>query len=110
MNRGSVAVALVRSQVMVVQAVKSQNQRDRWLDVYTYAPFGERVFLASTVPRARIAPSDILTIYPASDTIHAPANGMLELPVQAYTEFMELSASNQKRYESLWSSWTAKLR
>ncbi|KAF8889367.1 hypothetical protein BD779DRAFT_341451 [Infundibulicybe gibba] len=61
MDHGTLAVAIVKRQVMVVQATRSHTRRDRYLDVHTYSPFGERVFLASEVPSARIASTDILT-------------------------------------------------
>ena len=80
--------------------------RDRWLDVYTFAPFGERVFLATDTPHARISSSDVLTIFPSSDVFRTLDVGMLELPHQAFSEFNELSARNLCRKESLW----AKLR
>ncbi|OBZ74205.1 hypothetical protein A0H81_05853 [Grifola frondosa] len=108
MKHGSLAVAVVQRKVMVVQAARSHNCRDRWVDVYTFAPFGERVFLASAVPHARISSSDILTIFPSDDVVRSPAKGMLELPQKAFSEFMELSGRTQKRYEDLFSVWAAK--
>ncbi len=72
--------------------------------MYTYTPFGERVFLASAVPQARIAARDILTIFPADEGARAPAAGMLELPPQAFWEYMELSARGQKRCEQLFDA------
>ncbi|KAL1943093.1 hypothetical protein VTO73DRAFT_4764 [Trametes versicolor] len=103
LNNGSLAVAVVQRQVMLVQAARPHDQRERWVDVYTYTPFGERVFLASAVPQARIAARDILTIFPVDDAEGArvPAAGMLELPPQAFWEYMELSARGQKRCEQL---------
>jgi hypothetical protein len=91
-------------------AARSHNQRDRWLDVYTYAPFGDRVFLATDSPHARISSSDVLTIFPTSDVVRTLDAGMLELPYQAFSEFNELNARNLSRKESLWSSCAAKLR
>lgn len=88
-------------------ATRSHALRDRYLDVHTYTPFGERVFLASVVPNARIAPNDILTIFPASDVTHILAQGMLEIPQQAFREFEELRSRHQKRCENLWSAWIA---
>jgi hypothetical protein len=88
-------------------AARSHTQRDRWLDVHTFAPFGERVFLATDVPNARIAMSDILTIFPSTDVFRTPAQGMLELPQKAFSEFIELSSRNQLRYENMWNTWTA---
>jgi len=107
MKNGTLAVAVVQRQVMVVQAIRSHARRDRYLDVHTYAPFGDRIFLASPVPKARISPSDILTIFPSSDVTRVPAQGMLELPKQAFFEFKELSSRHQERCESLWRTWTA---
>ncbi|RDB23544.1 hypothetical protein Hypma_009028 [Hypsizygus marmoreus] len=106
MQNGTLAVAIVQRQVMIVQATRSHARRDKYLDVHTYSPFGDRIFLASAVPKARIAPTDILTIFPASDNARVPAQGMLELPQQAFFEFKELSSRHQQKCESLWSAWT----
>ncbi|TFY76501.1 hypothetical protein EWM64_g7509, partial [Hericium alpestre] len=95
LNYGSVAVALVQRQVMVVQAVRPHDQGDRYLDVYTFTPFGERVFLASNAPCARIASHDLLTIFPDADIFSMPAHDVLELPPKAFGEFNELIARNQ---------------
>ncbi|KAF8075067.1 hypothetical protein FPV67DRAFT_613024 [Lyophyllum atratum] len=107
MKNGALAVAVVQRQVMIVQATRSHARRDKYLDVHTYSPFGDRVFLSSAVPKARIAPSDILTIFPSTDITRVPAQGMLELPQQAFFEFKELSHRHQERCEDLWSAWTA---
>ncbi|KAI0766564.1 hypothetical protein BD413DRAFT_146544 [Trametes elegans] len=110
LKHGSFAVAVVQRKVMLVQAVRNHSQRERWVDVYTYTPFGERVFLASNVPQARISARDILTILPEDDAVRAPAAGMLELPAQAFGEYMDLSARTQKRYEQLFDAHSAKPR
>ncbi|KAH9852062.1 hypothetical protein C2E23DRAFT_903897 [Lenzites betulinus] len=104
LKHGSLAVAVVQRQVMLVQAARTHGQRERWVDVYTYTPFGERVFLASDVPQARIAARDILTIFPEDDGARAPTAGMLELPAQAFWEYTELSARTQKRHEQMFDS------
>jgi len=108
MNHGDLAVAIVQRRVMVVQVARSPARCDRWLEVYTFIPFGDRVFLATEVPRARISSTDILTIFPTTDIFTAPIKGMLELPQQAFSEFMEISCRTQTRYENLWSAWTTK--
>jgi hypothetical protein len=87
-------------------ATRSHTSRDRWLDVDTYRPFGERVFLAADVPNARISANDLLTIFPATDIFRVPDKGMLELPQQAFHEFNELCARNLRRKEVLWNSWS----
>ncbi|KAF9462941.1 hypothetical protein BDZ94DRAFT_1322238 [Collybia nuda] len=107
LKNGSLAVAVVKRQVMVVQATRSHTNRDKYLDVHTYSPFGERVFLATDVPKARIARTDILTIFPSTDITRELAQGILELPQQAFFEFTELSFRHQQRCESLWSVWTS---
>jgi len=107
MNHGDLAIAVVQRRVMVVQVARSHTWRDRWLEVYTFIPFGDRVFLATDVPRARISSTDILTIFPTTDIFCTPAKGLLELPQQAFSEFMELSCRNQTHHETLWSAWTA---
>ncbi|KAI0731283.1 hypothetical protein C8Q76DRAFT_587633, partial [Earliella scabrosa] len=101
LKHGSLAVAIVQRQVMIVQAARTHSQRERWVDVYTYTPFGERVFLASPVPQARIASRDVLAILPTGDAPREPTVGMLELPPNAFTEYMELSSRTQKRHEQL---------
>ncbi|KAJ7257940.1 hypothetical protein B0H12DRAFT_1015113 [Mycena haematopus] len=107
MRDGCLGVAIVSRQVMVIQAVRSHTRRDRFLDVYTFVPFGaDRIFLATDVPRARITTSDILTIFPPDDILRtrSPSPGMLELPEEAFTEFNELSLRTQKHYEKLWNA------
>ncbi|EMD38914.1 hypothetical protein CERSUDRAFT_112622 [Gelatoporia subvermispora B] len=100
-RHGSLAVALVHRKVTLVQAARSHSQRDRWVDVLTYAPFGERYFLASTVPQARISARDILTIFPPEDVLRTPTTDIIELPPQAFQEFLELNTRTQKRNEAL---------
>ena len=78
--------------------------------MYTYAPFGERVFLASPVPRARIAARDVLAIFPADDDARRPAAGMLELPPKAFAEFVELSARTQRRHELLYCACASAIK
>ncbi|KAI8974562.1 hypothetical protein BD414DRAFT_468123 [Trametes punicea] len=108
LKHGSFAIAVVQRQVMLVQSVRNHSQRERWVDVYTYTPFGERVFLASDVPQARICATDVLTIFPDDENVHEPTAGMLELPTQAFYEFMELSSRTQKRHEQLFDAWSAR--
>ncbi|KAG0709200.1 hypothetical protein DFH29DRAFT_886987 [Suillus ampliporus] len=111
MNRGTVAIAVVQHQVMIIQLVQaasgcSHDRRDQWLDVYTYTPFGDHLFLASSVPQARIAPSDLLTVFP----FRTATTDMIELPARAYQEFLQLKAKHQKKQENLWRAWKARLR
>jgi len=105
---GSFAVAVVKNQVMVVQAARSHSKREKYLDVHTYTPFGEGVFLATDVPSARIASSSILTVLPPLEDSRLLTQGMLELPTKAFSQYIELTSRHQKRYESLWSSWVSK--
>ena len=81
-------------------ASRSHRQRDTWIDVDTFTPLGNRVFLPSAVPQARIASADILSIFPASDKVRF-AGGVLELPPQAHSEFIELSSRMQEKYERM---------
>ncbi|EGN96566.1 hypothetical protein SERLA73DRAFT_93061 [Serpula lacrymans var. lacrymans S7.3] len=106
MNHGTVAIAVVHRQVVLIQAARSHNRRDRWLDVYTYNLFGDGVFLASDVPQARIASSDLLTIFPFRTT----TTDMIELSPRAFQEYLELSSKYQKSYENLWQGRKARLR
>ncbi|EPQ56455.1 hypothetical protein GLOTRDRAFT_40340 [Gloeophyllum trabeum ATCC 11539] len=103
MDKSTLAIAVVQRQVMIVQASRTHGPREQWLDVQTYASFGDRLFLASTVPHARISSRDVLAIFPATDVFRVPVNGMLELPPQAFAEYLELSTMCFKRHEMLWS-------
>jgi len=103
MNHGTVAIAVVQHQVAIIQAVRTHDRGDRWLDVYTYAPFGDHIFLASSVPHARIASSDVLIVFP----FRTATMDMIELPAQAYQKFMQLKANHQKKQENLWRDWKA---
>jgi len=87
-------------------AARSHDRRDRWLDVCTFAPFGDHLFLASPVPHARIASSDVLIVFP----FRSAATDMIELPVHAYEKLMQLKAKHQKKQENLWRGWRARLR
>jgi len=78
------------------------------MDVRTYAPFGEGVFLTTDFPSARIASSDILTVLPSLEDGRIINKGMLELPKKAFSQYTELSSHHQKRYESLWNNWVSK--
>lgn len=104
MSHGSLAVAVVQRQVMVVQAAHSHSCRDRWVDIYTFIPFGERVFLTSSVAKARIPSSDILAILPRDDVLRYPTMGILELSQGAFSLFVEISAHRQKRFEELFAA------
>ncbi|KAF7356865.1 Capping protein [Mycena venus] len=108
MRDGCLGVAIVSRQVMVIKAARSHTRRDRFLDVYTFVPFGaDRVFLATNVPKARITTNDILCIFPPDDILRtrSPSPGMLELPEEAFTEFNQLSIRIQERYEKMWNAW-----
>ncbi|KAF8269831.1 hypothetical protein EI94DRAFT_1798823 [Lactarius quietus] len=63
LSYGSVAVALVQRQVMVVQASRPHDECERYLDVYTFTPSSERMFLVSDAPCARIDSNDLLTVF-----------------------------------------------
>ena len=125
LTQGDIAVAVVQRQVMVVQGrsprcglvllstksritragARTHTLRDRWLDVHIFSPFGDRLFLASAVTSARILSTDILTIFPPNDAIHLPSEGTLELHPKAFSEFLELRARMQKKYEQLLRDW-----
>lgn len=151
MKNGSLAVAIVHKQVVVVKgearpicscssetdplylpAVRSHTKRDRLLDVCTFTPIGDRLFIASDFPNARIPSSDILTIFPfeytpsasakpqsisltssassetlIEETIQTPESitvEMLELPSGAFAEFQHLCSRNQEQCDKLWVS------
>ncbi|KZT09954.1 uncharacterized protein LAESUDRAFT_722112 [Laetiporus sulphureus 93-53] len=102
---GSIAVAIVQRQVTVVQSIRQHGLRERWVDVLTFRPLGERIFLVSDVPSARIPTTAILTIYPSEDDPRAPTKGILELPPKAFSEYLELSGRMQKKYEDMYNTW-----
>lgn len=89
-------------------AARTHNKREKYLDVHTYTPFGDGVFLASDVPSARITSSDLLTVLPPLEDNRLLTQGMLELPKTAFSQYIELSSRHQKRYESLWNAWVSK--
>ena len=101
------------------------------LDVCTFTPIGDRLFIASDFPNARIPASDILTIFPfeytpsastspQSITLTSSASSetlieegispesitveMLELPSGAFAEFQQLCSRNQEQCDKLWVS------
>lgn len=94
---------------LTLTAARTHSYRDNLLDVHTFIPFGERTFLVSSIPEARISPLDILTIFPSSHVVRMPAKGMLELPQNAFEEFMKLNGRMQERYEKLFDVLTAKV-
>lgn len=126
---GTVAVAMVKRQVVIVQgshyflstliyvplilpitAVRHHTKHDKYVDVHTYAPFGERVFIASNVPDARIPASDVLAVLASpgqAEAVHPVAQGMLELSYRAFSDYMKLSMSRQKKHERMWSAMTS---
>ncbi|KAJ3560599.1 hypothetical protein NP233_g10733 [Leucocoprinus birnbaumii] len=131
LSHGTIAVAIVKRQVMIVQASRTHTKRDKYIDVQTYSPFGERIFLASEVPSARIAASDILSVFNDADINTTPRSsydsmssssssstsaseagdmgaGMIELPPKAFSEYLAYSERQQKRFEDMWCAWTAK--
>ncbi len=131
MKSGSLAVAMVQRRVMVVQGTRSymplllpsthvplsflksvshpHKQGELWVDVDTFTPFGDRVFLPSACPQARILSSDILAVFPSSDKANTSSD-MLELQPKAFSEFLELSSRMQKKYEKMFSMWSVKMR
>ncbi|KAI0272464.1 hypothetical protein BC834DRAFT_817125 [Gloeopeniophorella convolvens] len=110
LSYGSVAVALVQRRVTVVQASRPHDQSERYLDVYTFTPSGERTFLASDAPCARIDSNDLLAVFPDDDVCTIP-HDILELPPKAYDEFSELSSRRGgKRFDATWAAWKAKFR
>lgn len=90
-------------------ASRSHSRRDTWLEVHTFTPLGNRIFLPSDVPQARIARGDILSIFPSGDRVNF-AGGMLELPPKAYAEYIELSSRMQEKYEKLFSAMAERPR
>ncbi|EKM81926.1 hypothetical protein AGABI1DRAFT_112118 [Agaricus bisporus var. burnettii JB137-S8] len=108
LNNGSFAVALVRRQVMVVQAARTHKKGDKYVDVQTYSSFGERMFLASETASARIAASDILSILDAPTSNVESSHGIIELPHPAFSEYTKYSERQQKRFEDMWCAWAAK--
>ncbi|KAJ3524147.1 hypothetical protein NM688_g8611 [Phlebia brevispora] len=111
MQSGSLAVAMVQRQVMVVQASRSHSKQEAWIDVQTFTPFGDCVFLPSVYPQARIPASDILAVFSPCPAGNQPSEGgMLVLPPKAFSKFMELSTRTQEKYEHLFNMWSARTR
>ncbi|VDB88663.1 unnamed protein product [Peniophora sp. CBMAI 1063] len=114
LSYGSVAVAIVNRQVVLVTAAHPHDQRDRYLDVYTYTSAGRGVFLATQAPCARIAAKDLLVVFPDEDAYFMPARDVLELPMQAYHEYVylreRLVAQAQRKWHErkLWAAWKGK--
>ena len=90
---------------IISPAARSHSRSEPWLEVCTFTPFGDCLFLPSLCPQARIAPSDILAILPAPI---AEQGGVLELQPKAFTKFVELNAKMQKKYEKLFDVWSAR--
>ncbi|KAH9034669.1 hypothetical protein EDB84DRAFT_1486519 [Lactarius hengduanensis] len=131
LSYGSVAVALVQRRVMVVQgkepagrlpsspsilifpprlsASRPHDESERYLDVYTFTPSSERMFLVSDAPCARIDSNDLLTVFDDDDALAIP-HDVLELPQKAYDEFSELSSRKNRRFDAVWSAWKGKFR
>ncbi|CAL1714988.1 unnamed protein product [Somion occarium] len=86
---GCLAVAMVQRQVVLVQAARSHTRRDSLLDVHIFIPFGPRSFLISP------------------DLMAKPTQGLVELSTKAYAEFVELSGMMQRKYEKIFSLWSA---
>ncbi|KAF5316545.1 hypothetical protein D9619_006147 [Psilocybe cf. subviscida] len=111
---GSYAVALVDNRVTIVQAARTHSKAEKYLDVITYFPFGERDFLPTPVPDARIASSDLLAVLPLSKNANRSATKcgtssgkrfgfggeeILELPVSEFTKFVQFSARHESQCE-----------
>ena len=95
--------------VVLNVAARTHTKADKFLDVRTYTPFGQGVFLASEVPSARIASVDVLSMLPPLEDKEDLLNqGMLELPQTAFSQYVELTSCHTKKYESLWSAWLSK--
>ncbi|KAI0031272.1 hypothetical protein K488DRAFT_15493, partial [Vararia minispora EC-137] len=88
---GSVGIAVVHRQIVVVQAARPHDHRDRFLDVYTFTSMGLGVFLASAAPCASISVENLLIVFPEKDVFFMPARDVLELPQNAYHEYLTLS-------------------
>ncbi|KAK7687936.1 hypothetical protein QCA50_009155 [Cerrena zonata] len=106
MDDGCFAVAMVQRQVMLVKAINLYSRRDDLLHVHMFVPFGQRTFLLSPVPQARISPRDLLTIFCANDIIAIDAQGAVDLSAKAYAEFVELGKMMQEKYEKMFSAWS----
>jgi hypothetical protein len=131
LSYGSVAVALVQRRVMVVQgktwrrpvicrhlsvliefppsASRPHDKCERYLDVYTFTPSSERMFLVSDAPCARIDSNDLLAVFDDDDALAIP-HDVLELPQKAYDEFSELSSRKNRRIDTVWAAWKGKFR
>ena len=91
-------------------ALDSRSRQDNLLHVHTFVPFGQRTFLLSSVPQARIPPRDLLTIFCASDITAIDSQGAVDLSSKAYAEFVELGRMMQEKYERMFSVWSKTTR
>jgi len=105
MNRGTLAVAVVRHEVVLVQSARTHTSREGNVDVFIFRHFGHRTFLADPArPRTRIPAYDLLCILSPSDAVRCPLTGMLELPKIAYGEYVENMKRHQKRVAHVWGT------
>lgn len=99
MNKGTCAVAVIRNQVVLVQAARTHEIRDGYIEVVQYTPFAHGTFLASAAAPARIPASDLLSILPGTH-----GGEMLQLPGAAYAEFLDLASRNRRSLERQYTS------
>ncbi|KAF8492504.1 hypothetical protein JB92DRAFT_2751628 [Gautieria morchelliformis] len=105
MNRGTLAVAVVSHEVVLVEAARSQSTQERIVDVFVFRHFGHRAFLADpSRPRTRIPAGDLLCVLPSADAARCPLTGMLELPKLAYGEYAECNKRHQNRVAHVWGA------
>jgi len=104
LEAGMLAVAIVQQQVVVVQATRHHAARDSYVEVITFRHFANRTFVAES-PACRISSRDLVAVFSRSDVAGARMyeRGMLELPAEAFTEFVEISTINQRRMDKRWA-------
>ncbi|KIJ55402.1 hypothetical protein M422DRAFT_240015 [Sphaerobolus stellatus SS14] len=102
MECGTLAVAFVRHEVVLVQLACTYVTLPRCLEVIPYRSFGQKTFLASSL-RTRIPTTDIITILPSMGSL-CPITGMLELPEPSYSIYTERARAHQRRLSQVWNS------
>ncbi|KZV96379.1 hypothetical protein EXIGLDRAFT_609195 [Exidia glandulosa HHB12029] len=104
MNKGTCAVALLHGQVVLVQAARSHEIRDGYIDVVKFTSFANGTFVADASAPARISSKNLLSILPTGVAPSVRAAGTLELHGQAYAEFIDIASRNQRTIEKQFSS------
>lgn len=103
LSNGTLAIALIKQRIVIVQSVRNHGRSDKYLDIITFDPFGECIFLPSQVPTARIQSSDVLQIL-SNEAARVAQTDILEVPVDFFNQYISFRTRQQPKRESLWCS------